>query len=417
MGSPRDLFWPSFVGSASSAPACAGTVIQSRLEAESPNRPSMLPPSVMTREPASSNSKRSKKGSGPSGERRSGAGRSGSGRSGDSGTGKGRSGSGRSRDTRPGAGRSGSSSRRPGSASRGSSSGPDRAGHRRAEPGGSITAGRSKETKTPSAPPTPMDEWIDEGVVEAPARRRSRGEARAAGYPDDGAGRRRDRAPSVEVPEFGEFVGPQRAKRLGDRFEQAAKAFAADRYIDARRILKPIVQEAPAVPEAQELYGLTLYRLGKWRQAAGHLETFVELTRGSVEQHPVLADCQRALGRHDAVDGLWAELREASPSAELVTEGRIVTAGSLADRGELSAAVALLAKGFRFPKKPSEHHLRRGIRPCRPVRAKWRSTPGAATVRPVGRRRPRFRGREESPDRPRVSGNPGHRCAGGPAAE
>ena len=31
---------------------------------------------------------------------------------------------------------------------------------------------------------------------------------------------------------------------------------------------------------------------------------------------------------------LWAELREVSPSAELVTEGRIVAAGSLADRGE-----------------------------------------------------------------------------------
>ncbi len=168
-----------------------------------------------------------------------------------------------------------------------------------------------------------------------------------------------ERGPRVVVPSMSEFVGRQRAERLEERFEQAAKAFAADRYLDARRILKLIEKEVPAVAAVQELYGLTLYRLGKWRQAADHLEEFVALTKGSVEQHPVLEDCYRALGRHDRVDALWTELRQASPAAELVTEGRIVAAGSLADRGELSAGVALLAKGFRFPKNPSEHQLRR----------------------------------------------------------
>jgi hypothetical protein len=43
----------------------------------------------------------------------------------------------------------------------------------------------------------------------------------------------------------------------------------------------------------------------------------------------------------------------------LVTEGRIVAAGSLADRDRLVEAVALLEKGFRLPKHPQEHHLRR----------------------------------------------------------
>jgi tetratricopeptide (TPR) repeat protein len=59
------------------------------------------------------------------------------------------------------------------------------------------------------------------------------------------------------------------------------------------------------------------------------------------------------------VDELWDELRRASPSAELVTEGRIVAAGSLADRGDLPGAITLLAKGFRFPRQPADHHLRR----------------------------------------------------------
>jgi tetratricopeptide (TPR) repeat protein len=164
---------------------------------------------------------------------------------------------------------------------------------------------------------------------------------------------------SVSVPSFTAAVGQQRGKRLEGRFEDAARAFAAERFTEARSTLKPIEAEAPAVPEVQELYGLTLYRLGRWKEAATHLRDFVNLTGGSVEQHPVLADCERALGHHDTVDRLWLELREVSPSAELVTEGRIVTAGSLADRGELSAAIAMLSKGFRFPRKPQEHHLRR----------------------------------------------------------
>ena len=72
--------------------------------------------------------------------------------------------------------------------------------------------------------------------------------------------------------------------------------------------------------------GLTLYRLGKWKEAIEHLESFRELA-GSTEQHPVLADAHRALGNWADVDALWAELGEASPSAELVVEGRIVVAG------------------------------------------------------------------------------------------
>jgi tetratricopeptide (TPR) repeat protein len=102
-----------------------------------------------------------------------------------------------------------------------------------------------------------------------------------------------------------------------------------------------------------------LYRLGRWRDAAANLEAFVELTGGSTEQHPVLADCRRALGQYGEVQRLWEELREASPSGALVAEGRIVAAGALADQGRLGEAISLLSKGFRLPKEPQNHHLRR----------------------------------------------------------
>ena len=57
----------------------------------------------------------------------------------------------------------------------------------------------------------------------------------------------------------------------------------------------------------RELYGLTLYRLGRWREAVRELRAFHDLT-GSFDQHPVIADCERALGRDKAVLATWDEL-------------------------------------------------------------------------------------------------------------
>jgi tetratricopeptide (TPR) repeat protein len=153
-------------------------------------------------------------------------------------------------------------------------------------------------------------------------------------------------------------VGGARARRAGQRLREAGQAFDAERFADGARLLKPLATQAPGVASIRELYGLTLYRLGRWKAAIAELEAFRRLT-GSTEQHPVLADCYRALRRWDEVEALWEELREASPSAPLVTEGRIVAAGAVADRGDLAGAVRLLGAGFRFPRRPQVHHLRR----------------------------------------------------------
>lgn len=163
-------------------------------------------------------------------------------------------------------------------------------------------------------------------------------------------------APDV-AGELVAVTGPRRAARLEQRLADAAKAFERERYPDARRILQPLAKEAPAAASVRELNGLTLYNLGKWSEAARELEAYRSLT-GSVTQHPVLADAYRALRRYKKVDLLWDELREASPSADLVAEGRIVAAGALADRGDLKAAVALLERAKLDIKRPRGHHLR-----------------------------------------------------------
>jgi len=200
----------------------------------------------------------------------------------------------------------------------------------------------------PVSGPEPQDEWVAEdrgaepggsapGSLEGPVE---------VGLSDD------DRA------KLGQASG-RRAKDHEKRIEDAGKAFRAERFQDARRLLAPLAETAPGVPAVRELYGLTLYRLRKWKLAAEQLEAFGSLT-GSTEQHPVLADCYRALRRHGEVARLWDELREASPSAELVTEGRIVTAGDLADQGKVKEAIALLRQhNWKLPRQPRDHHLRR----------------------------------------------------------
>src|SRR5690606_9350388 len=137
--------------------------------------------------------------------------------------------------------------------------------------------------------------------------------------PRDELPARRPQPRPVEV-QLAEALGENGGRRAAQQLESAASAFAADRFVEARQILRPLVDKAPAVAELRELYGLTLYRLGRWRDAARELEAFRDLS-GTAEQNAVLADCYRALGRWRDVEVLWDELRSASPDAATVTEG------------------------------------------------------------------------------------------------
>ena len=69
-------------------------------------------------------------------------------------------------------------------------------------------------------------------------------------------------------------------------------------------------------------------------------------------------DSYRALRKWKKVDTLWLELADVSAAPAIVTEGRIVVAGSLADRGRIKEAIRLLEKRGGDVKKVQEHHLR-----------------------------------------------------------
>jgi len=165
------------------------------------------------------------------------------------------------------------------------------------------------------------------------------------------------RHPDVEVA-LRRAMGDSAGSRASAKLREAARAFDDERFNDARRILNSLVENAPEVVEVVELLGLAHYRIGNWKAAAKRLEVFRNLT-GGTEQHPVLADCYRAQSRWADVDVLWTELRDASPSAALVTEGRLVAAGALADQGRMADAVRVLERGWSVPKRARDHHLRR----------------------------------------------------------
>ena len=202
--------------------------------------------------------------------------------------------------------------------------------------------------------------WIDEGPVRSAA-----GDAVARGRTNGGKPRRRassakkaEGALELDRKRLNRTLGVDRAGRTIQRLADAADAYRDEHYEDAVRIVRPLAESLPDEPAIRELYGLSLYRLGKWRSAIHELSVFATLT-GSVEQHPVLADCHRAMGHHNKVEELWDELGEVSPTAAVMAEGRIVLAGSLADQGRLRDAIATIEAGQLGGKKDlKEHHLR-----------------------------------------------------------
>ena len=71
-------------------------------------------------------------------------------------------------------------------------------------------------------------------------------------------------------------------------------------------------------------------------------------------------DCQRALHKPKKVVELWSELRHSSPDPDVLAEGRIVAAASLADTGDLNGAISMLATAgaSKALRNPSDRHIR-----------------------------------------------------------
>lgn len=193
----------------------------------------------------------------------------------------------------------------------------------------------------------------DERLREKPAQKPA-GRERDTRRPSSRGG---DRLPADVVREV-QRAGGRRGDFLADRLGLAAEAYARDRYPEARSALRALARDLPEVAAVRELYGLVLYRMGSWLAALKELQEAHALS-DSFDQHPVIADCYRALGRHKKVRDTWDELRRAGASAEVTAEGRLVFAGDLADQGKVTEAIEVLESAAgRDLRKPRLDHLR-----------------------------------------------------------
>ena len=100
-------------------------------------------------------------------------------------------------------------------------------------------------------------------------------------------------------------------------------------------------ERAARAPGVREAVGLAAYRTGRYAEALAELRTVRRLT-GSNDHLPVMADCERGLGRPERA----LEMLRSPEARGLDVAGRaellIVAAGARADMGELEAAVITL---------------------------------------------------------------------------
>ena len=164
---------------------------------------------------------------------------------------------------------------------------------------------------------------------------------------------------ATEIRNAADAATQAHKERLVEKADDAFSAYERGRYQDALRTIKLVVAETPGIAAVQELTGLAAYRSGRWREAARHLQIFGEMS-DSTNHLPELMDTQRALRKPNKVAELWTELRQSSPDPDVLAEGRIVAASSLAETGDLNGAISMLATAgaSKNLRNPADRHLR-----------------------------------------------------------
>ena len=204
------------------------------------------------------------------------------------------------------------------------------------------------------------ESWQDEGSTRRSSSGPRTSSKRSPRFEDDD-----DRAMTISIKNVEAGDANKIKEQLGatadraiERLARSLHAFEAHRYSEARKLIMPLLSKVIGIAVVHEVAGLSMYRLGRWQDAADQLEIARGLKPAEVVNHPVLADCYRALRRYEKVTELWESMKLMSPQPGLLAEGRIVAAGALADQGELQAAVRMMTHGTSDPHKVQEYHLR-----------------------------------------------------------
>ena len=107
----------------------------------------------------------------------------------------------------------------------------------------------------------------------------------------------------------------------------------------ARAHTKEAKRLAGRVAAVREAAGITAYRCGDYADALAELRAVRRMT-GDDSFVPMMADCERGLGRPERALELLREIRGGDPA--LKVEAQIVAAGARSDMGQHEAALVLL---------------------------------------------------------------------------
>jgi thioredoxin-like negative regulator of GroEL len=272
--------------------------------------------------------------SGRGGDRPSASDRGGSGRSTGSGRGRGTEARGSSakrytggskstnseaRGRSTGGRRQGTSSTRSSSGSRSSGDGRTSSGHRR-----------------DSQPP-----WDRSRRTEPSASSQQR-TSRGTGQRGGASGHRTPRDPLIEeirgaTPKAKQEAAIAVFEHARDLLERGRDGGAADAAADAKRL-------APRSGAVRELYGVALYRAGRYRDALRELQAYRRMS-GRLDQNHLIADSYRGLGMPEKAVPVAVEAVRSRMRDEPRAEAAIVGASALADLGRFDEAIGLL-RGF-----------------------------------------------------------------------
>lgn len=120
----------------------------------------------------------------------------------------------------------------------------------------------------------------------------------------------------------------------------AAELFLLDEDdVTARQHTKAAKKLAGRVAAVREADGITAYRCGEYAEALAELRAVRRMT-GDDSFVPMMADCERGLGRPERALELLREIRDGDPG--LKVEATLVAAGARSDMGQHEAALVLL---------------------------------------------------------------------------
>lgn len=197
--------------------------------------------------------------------------------------------------------------------------------------------------------PEPMAEWIEDERP-TPAKSDTPTKVRASyALPGDVAANIRK-----------SFIGTAYMReKMVMTLTKAAEAYDRKRYEEALRLGRTVADATPGVAAVRELTGLAAYQGERWNMAKIHLRAHFTLT-ADPEHLPLVMDCDRAHRRYRAVEKTFEELEASEPTADVLTEGRIVMAGALADQRKFHEAIDLLVRagGTKQLRNPSYRHVR-----------------------------------------------------------